>query len=244
MKKNILKLLFIVPAFILACDGDDEASVSVDFATLSSSYYEKDGAGSLTIPFRNASAGKNLEVAFGGTATQGEDFELVGITAEGVQLSIKDDTKFEKNETIRIQLRSSGKNVAGNAIHTVTIVSNCADTDELDADFFEGVFDATEIYAPDDIYGPYELEIEQDETDPNKYWMHDFWDSDLNAYIVYNPATKTVSFPQQIPVATFPLRIITSDPAIITNNCNFKIVTHYRGSTWEYEFVKHQFTKD
>lgn len=235
-----------MPAFILACDGDDEVGVSLDFATLASSYYEKDGAGSLTIPFRNSSASavNNLDVALGGSATQGEDYELVGITSEGVQFNIIDDSKFEKNETIRVQLRSSGSNVAGNAIHTVTIVSNCPDTDELDADFFVGIFDAYEISAPDDRYGPYDLELEQDKTDPNKYWMHNFFESALNAYIVYDPATKTVSFPQQIPVTTAPTRIITSEPATITNNCSFKITTHYRGLTWDYEFVKHQFPKE
>jgi len=239
MKKNIFfRMLFVVPALMLGCD-DDETGVSTDLGTIASTYYEKDGAGTVTIPFRNPSGVSNLSVVFGGTATEGEDYSLAGITDEGVQLSINDDSKFEPNETIRVQLKSASGSLKGNTIHTVTIVSNCADTDELDEDFFVGEFVLYE-----DDYGPYITHIEQDETNPNKYWLDNFFDSGLPAYIVYDPATKTVSFPQQTPVATFPTRIITSTPATIDNNCSFEITTSYRGATWQNIFNKVQFAAE
>jgi hypothetical protein len=238
-----LLLAFGITSIVVGCDSDDESGISVDFASIASTVYEQAGTNTVTLPLRNSGDVASLDVVFGGTAQEGEDFELIGITDEGVQISIIDDSKFEDNETVRVELSGSGLN--GNSIHTITIVNNCEDTDDLEAGFFVGAFTMREIYAPDDIYGPYTLEWVQDEVNPNKYWTDHFWDTpNLRAYIVFDPATKTVSFPQQIPVAISPLRIITSEPAAVTDNCKFVITTHYRGSTWEYEFIKHQFPTD
>lgn len=243
MKENrrLNKLLFILalPVLMLACEDEGSpAGTGSDFATLTSGYFEEDGTAAITIPFRNASASfaANVELTFGGTATEGEDYTVVGVTEEGIQISIIDDGEFEYRETIRILMDSKGNN-----IHTVTLVSNCDDIDAFDNsiyDYFAADFNATEIYAPDDMYGPYVLELEEDEDVPNKYWMHNFWDSGLNAYIVYDPLTNMVSFPQQVPVAGFPTRIITSDPTTVSDGCSFTITTYYRGNVWDYEFVR------
>jgi hypothetical protein len=84
------------------------------------------------------------------------------------------------------------------------------------------------------------MEFAQETADnPNRLTTHNFWDSGLVAYIVFDPVTQTISFPMQTPVATFPLRIITSEPATF-DPCTGEatIVTHYRGSTWGYKIVR------
>jgi hypothetical protein len=240
---NRFLLILSFSAIALSCDDDEggASGLDIDFGTIASSYNEADGDGTLFIPLRNATSSNldKVSVDFGGNATEGEDFSLGSVTAEGITLQILDDSKYEDIETIRVMLVAD-EGIAGNAIHNVTILSNnCSDSEDITPDYFTYGFDASEIYAPDDIYGPYEIEWEQDETDPNKYWTHNFWDSGLNAYIIFDPATNTVSFPQQTPQANFPTRIVTSTPATITNPCTFTITVSYRGYTWDYEFVRH-----
>jgi hypothetical protein len=242
MKKNRLinKLLFALalPAMILGCDSDDDTGSSVDFGPIASSYYESSGTGTLTIPFRNASS-DDINVLFGGTATEGEDYDLVGITREGVQLSIKDDSDLEVNETIRLQI--SGPGVSGNSIHTVTIVSNCEDLTGLTIADFAGEFNATEKYgpAPADWFGPYHVTIVQDETNPNKFLMDDFYGSGLDAYFIVDIAAGTVYFPDQTPdeeltasSGTFSFCTGPKDHLTLT------MMLNYDGGDWEYEFVK------
>jgi hypothetical protein len=240
MKKNTLSKLFFalaMPLIIIGCDGDDEPGTSLDFPTIASTVSEADG-GTITIPLRNASSTAGIDVAFGGTAVEGEDFTFEGISGEGVSIAIIDDNKYETNETIRVQLTGEGLN--GNSIHTVTIESNCADLVEFNPNWFAEAFAAYEVYAPDDIYGPYTLEFAQETADnPNRLTTHNFWDSGLVAYIVYDAATNTVSFPTQTPQANFPTRIVTSTPATV-DPCTGEatITTSYRGYTWDYRIVR------
>lgn len=238
---NKIATLLVVPAFIIACDGDEDgpSTAAVDFATVGSSYFEANGEGIVTAPLKGNGNTSDIEFVLGGSATEGEDYEFLGLTGEGVQVRILQDDEFEFAETITIRMTSPTVNLNGNAMHTVTIISNCEDIvgfgethwliDEFDAVEDDGV-------AP---YGPYHVEFERDETDPNKYWTDNFWDSGLPAYIVYDPATHTVSFPTQTPLANFPTRIITSTPATV-DQCNrsFTIRTSYRGFTWDYVFVR------
>jgi hypothetical protein len=240
---NKLATLLIVPAFVIACDGDEDgpSTAAVQFESVGSSYEESAGEGTITIPLQGNGSTSDLDFVLGGSATEGEDYEFLGLTGEGVQVHILDDDKFEFVETITIRMTSPTVNLNGNAVHTVTIVNDCADdfVGLGDSEWFVDEFNATEIYAPDDTYGPYHTVFERDEVNPNKFWTDNFWDSGLPAYIVYDPATNTVSFPQQTPVAASPTRIITSTPATV-DVCNrtFTITTSYRGSTWDYEFVR------
>lgn len=244
MKKHKLLSKFtyalLIPAFLLACDDDDNGAgpASVDFASIASTAMEASD-NSITIPLRGSNSG--LDIVFGGTATEGVDYELGGISAEGVTVNILDDNEFEFDETIVVRLVSSSANLNGNAEHVITLLSECTDLSNfVETGWFVREFDAVEDdgVAP---YGPYHLAFEPDETDPNKFWTDNFWDSGLPAYIVYDPATNTVSFPTQTPLANFPTRIITSTPAPV-NQCDrtFTITTSYRGLTWEYIFVRPQ----
>lgn len=240
-RKNIfVKCLFALslPLVMVACSGDDDNAAgpaSVDFASIASTANEE--GGTITIPLRGSSNG--VSVAFGGSATEGEDFELVGVSDEGVEISIIDDGEFEDTEKVIVRLVSSSANLNGNSEHTVSIVSQCTDLEKFaESDWFVEEFDAIEDYGDGAPYGPYHMEFERDETDPNKYWTDNFWDSGLPAYIVYDPATNKVSFPTQTPLANFPTRIITSTPATV-DQCNggFTITTNYRGNTWQYIFT-------
>jgi hypothetical protein len=130
MKKNISlnKLLFgfALAAVAFSCDdNDDEVAVQTDFGTIASTHEES--AGTVTIPLRVVGDVSDLEVAFGGTATEGEDFTLAGITSEGVQLNIVDDANFEFTETIRVTLSKGTDELYGNAIHNITLLSQCSD---------------------------------------------------------------------------------------------------------------------
>jgi hypothetical protein len=125
INRSIQKLLYalVIPAVILSCDGDDdEATATVDFAGVGTGYNEADGDMTITIPFRRADASmsqSDLEII--GDATEGEDYEIVSVNQEGIQISLKDDSEPEHVvETIRIRIPGSN----GNAIHTVTLAND------------------------------------------------------------------------------------------------------------------------
>jgi hypothetical protein len=234
---------------IIGCDDDDETAVSVDFGALASTSFEAEGA-TVTIPFRNANASviNNIDIEFGGTAIEGEDFELVGVTAEGVQIKIINDNYLEMNETIRIQMSSPGINLTGNSIHTLTIVSNCEDLVGLKLSDFVGDYDAIEKYGPNpltDWAAPYHLVLVQDETDPAKFWMDNFYGVGRDAYILVDIAAGTAYFPNQTPLpdnspnplsqstGTFSFCTGPKDHLALTINLN------YDGGDWVYDLVKH-----
>ena len=247
MKKNrfLNKFLFALclPILILGC-SDDDISPSTDFSSIASTYLEGDGTRTITIPLRNAggSIGDNVTVAFAGTATEGKDFSLVGITAEGVQISIIDDTDLESNETIRVELVSSSINLNGNNIHTITIVSNCEDIGGLELSAFAGDFSATEKYGPTskDWYGPYDLTMTQDETDPSKFWLDNFYDSGLDAYVVVDTAAGTAYFPNQ-KAGTKQITASTGvfGFCVVDGHLTLTLKLNYDGGNWEYQLVKH-----
>jgi hypothetical protein len=235
-----LLIVFSLPLLVVACDDDEESSTTVDFGSIASSYEEADGTGTVTIPLRNAGNTANLAVEFGGTATEGEDYELVGITAEGVQISINDDSELEETETIRVHLVSTSGSLKGNTFHTISILSNCEDTGGLEMSYFTGDFLAIEKYGPTeaDWYGPYEVTFVQDEADPNIIRFDNFYDSGCDAYLVFDIAAGTAYFPDQAPCdvdltnssGTFDL---CTTPTSLTVNLNFD------GGDWEYYFEKH-----
>jgi hypothetical protein len=238
-KNNLYRILFALalPLLIIGCD-DDEASTPTDFAGIASTYYEENGTTTVTIPLRNASgvSDNNLDIEFGGTAVEGEDFELVGITEEGVQISIIDDDDLEDKEEIRVKLSSPSVNVSGNSIHTITIVSDCADTDGLDLSYFNGDYDALEDYGSS-TYGPYTIEFIQDENEPNKFHFDNLYDSGCDAYVVIDIAAGTVYFPNQSPCG----KALTNSSGTFTlcDDETFTINLNYDGGDWVYRFTKH-----
>jgi hypothetical protein len=249
MKKNILhKLAFAIsiPLVMLACDSDDDAGLTTDFASISSNYYEADGTGSVTIPLRGSANG--LDISLGGTAVEGEDYTVEGITDEGVTLSILDDDDLEDNETIRVQLTSAGGNLTGNSIHTVHIISNCADTDGLVLAEFAGDYDAIEKYGPNppaaNWYGPYAVTITQDATNPNRFNMTDFYDSGRSAYFLVDIAAGTVHFPNQTPLPDASPNLLSNSTGTfslceVEGHLTISINLNYDGVDWVYYFEKH-----
>ena len=250
MKKYLLltRLLFVFSLSLMAvsCDDDDDSGASgTDFGTIASSYHEADGTGTVTIPLRNVGSTSGLSVDFAGSATEGEDFELSGITNEGVTINVIDDATLEGNETIRVQLLRNGKSTSGNAFHTITIVSNCEDQGGLALEDFAGDFSAIEKYGaePAAWYGPYHLTLVQDEEDPTIFWMDNFYDSGRDAYIKVDLATGTAYFPDQTPLPDSSPNPLTESEGVFdfcTHNghLTLTITLDYDGGAWEYEFVK------
>jgi hypothetical protein len=245
-KENILrKLLFalVVPVLILACDNDDEpAALSVDFGSIASSSQEAEGQ-TITIPLRNANSGSvsKLGVVFGGSATEGDDYTLVGITEEGVQIKINDDQLIEDSEIIRVQLTGNGLTLNGNTIHNITIMNDCEDQGGLTLANFAAGYNATEKYgeAPSSWYGPYHVVITQDATNPNRFNMTDFYDSNLAAYFLVDIATKSIYFPNQT-IGGKPLTASSGTFDFCTNKGHLTLTMqlNYDGGDWEYEFIQ------
>jgi hypothetical protein len=241
----LYKLMFalIVPAFILSCEEDEEepATAEIDFLTISSAYNEADGTGTLTVPIRGTAAANSYSFEFGGTATEGEDYEVVGVTGEGFQVSIIDDNEAEPDETIRVRMVSPSLNLNGNAIHTIHIASNCEDTNASDLEFFRGEWSATEKYGPTEAawYGPYDILLLQDADDPNKFHFDNFYDSGCDAYIVFDLAAGTVYFPDQKPCANGK-PVTNSNGTFTLDPCNAQLTINlnYDGGDWVYSFLK------
>ena len=126
MRKNKIlnKLLsvLILSFLILGCSEDEQGSASVDFASVGSGFLEADGDATVIIPFRNAPQSISADdLIFSGQATEGEDYEILGVTEEGVEIQFFDDSDAENNETLRITIDG---NPAGNYIHQITLVSD------------------------------------------------------------------------------------------------------------------------
>ena len=242
MKKSFYNRLLIVvglSAIVFSCKDDEGPDpLTADFRSIASSYYEKDGTKTVIIPFRNADAGfaGSVDVSLGGTATEGEDYTFNGVTSEGIELSLIDDDKREATETVRVQISPTN----GNAIHTVTIESNCEDEGGLDKlGYMEGDWAALEVYCdPGCTYGPYDIHLIQDATDPNKFTFDNFYDSGCDAYMIFDIVAGTVYFPDQAPCGealtassgTFSLDLCADTK--LTINLNFD------GGDWVYKFTK------
>lgn len=124
MKKNKLiyglLVMFSLSALAVSC-SDDEEKTSAGFAGISSSYQEKDGEVTINIPFVNGSVSES-DIVIDGSATAGEDYEVLGITDEGVSIKLFDDNDCEDLEKIRLTIKNASGEV--NRMHTVTIVSD------------------------------------------------------------------------------------------------------------------------
>jgi hypothetical protein len=242
---NSLLLAFGLSVVMISCDNDEDnvpSSPPGDFATLASSYYEADGTGTVTIPFRDASAKflANAAVTFTGTATEGEDFNLVGVTQEGVQISIIDDEELEPLETIRVV-----GNFSGNSVHEITIVSNCQDKGGLEAASFAGVWDALEDYGSFGTFGPYSVTLVQDATNLNKFTFTNFYGSGATyiAYVILDIPTGTVKFPDQtVGAPTYnrgPITLSSGTFDLCQDHKEMHISLFYDGLQWDYHFTQH-----
>ncbi|MBX2901786.1 MAG: hypothetical protein KF775_19205 [Cyclobacteriaceae bacterium] len=227
-----------LPLVLVSCGDDEESGPGADFASISSNYYESDGTTNVTIPLRNAGSVSGISVRFGGTATEGQDFQLIGITSAGVEIRLIDDNVYEDPETIRIQLVSEGTALGGNIFHTINIISNCEDTEGLAMSAFVGSYAATEKYGPTPAswYGPYNVTLTQDTENPNILRFNNFYDSGCNAYMLFNINAGTVSFPNQnacgMPITNSTGTFDLCNGTVLNINLNFD------GGNWLYTFRK------
>jgi hypothetical protein len=245
MKKNkLINNIFFalgLSLIVFACsedegDGKDPGGVSfTGIATTS----EESAAATVTIPFRDGSVSED-DIIWGGTATVGEDYTVAGVTDEGIQLTIINDTDLEPNETIRIQIPSSA-----NSIHTVTIGSDCTDEGNLQLEYFKGTWSTYEYYCGLGVtdgtcdYGPYETVWVQDETDPTIFRTTNFYDSGRTGYIKFNLANGTVYFPDQqpLPDTGAPTLLTLSSGVFSIDDCDGATMTidlNYDGGDWIY----------
>jgi hypothetical protein len=141
MKKNrIIYKLFLalgMSIVLLSCSDDEEDGASAGFAGIASSYYEEEGDGTIFVPFRDGSVSES-DIEIDGTATPGAegDYTITSFTDEGVTISLKDDDRAEKIETIRLTI--PGTSGSANRTHTVRIVSDDPGILQVDLDWTGG----------------------------------------------------------------------------------------------------------
>lgn len=232
-------LIPIVLFFAYSCSEDEVPSVA--FQQVTSTYYEENGTGNISIPLRasgSISEG-NVNLIFEGTATLNEDYELVSFSSTELVIKVIDDNLYEELEYVRIRLESNGADIGGNAIHTLYIVSDCEDTVGLDVAFFAGNYDAIEDYGAGGTYGPYTITLVQDETEANRFSFNNFYDSGCSAFMVFNFTAGTVNFPNQSPCS---VPLTNSSGTFSIDLCDgvttITIGLNFDGGDWTYRFTK------
>lgn len=241
MKKNRLinRTLFALglSVIVFACsdDGGNNEPGGVAFMGIGSSQNEDD-ANTVTIPLRGGSVDID-DITLGGTAEVDVDYTLDDVTDEGIVITIIDDNDLEPQETIRLQIPSGG-----NGTHTVNIVNNCEDTENVYQAYFEGMYSAIEKYGPDpatDWFGPYDVQVVQDEVDPTKFYVFGFYGFATRiAYFKTDIANGTATFPAQTPINPGANGSIAagSTGTIDIASCDGSLTVNltYDGGAWDY----------
>jgi len=112
-----------------------------------------------------------------------------------LDLNLKDGTKVLASELVAAGLFSSNQFYPAQRL-TYAMTDYCA----YNASLWAGTYAASE--ARSTVYGPYDLVLTQDGSNPNRFNITNFYDcGDNSRYIVFsvssNPATQVVSFPSQ-----------------------------------------------
>jgi len=109
------------------------------------------------------------------------------------------DLITEKDVPITITLESADGDVnVGYPYQSEVGLTIGNDDCVYDAEEWEGNFSAVESYPADGYVSPaYDISFEQDAVDPNRFNTDNFWGSHLNAYIVFDPNSREVTFPTQ-----------------------------------------------
>jgi Calx-beta domain len=232
----------LLAAFIVAsCSEDEAVPTIIKFAKTELTTPES--AKSITLGIQlDQPAKQDLEVSLatiGGTATSSEDYTLPattlvlkGETNGSFVVTILDDVKVEDDETIEIGISSAG-GLATEGTYKVTIESDGCE--HYDISYWKGTIVALEDYGTS-TWGPYNLVLTQDATNPNKFTMTNFYDSNLPAFILFNPANGTVNFPDgQSPGG----KALTNSTGTF-DYCTGKLVINltYDGGPWVYRFTK------
>lgn len=236
MKKNKIAYKFFVAltlAFaIVGCSDDNNGGSGVSFNSIATTVEEDSGIVTLTLRDGSVSAD---EIILGGSATEGEDY-TVGVTDEGIQITLINDVNYEAVETIRVQIPSSG-----NGIHTISVLCDGDDNVGWDVADFVGVWHATEDYGSS-TFGPYNVTFTQDAGNPNRFNFPNFYGSGATytAYVVFDVANGTVSFPDQTVGAPAndrgPLTASTGTFDLCEETLTINLT--YDGGPWVYRFSR------
>lgn len=236
-----IKFLLIPIALLFAYSCSDDDNPSVTFEQITSTYYEENGTGNVTIPLRGSGSISegNVNLIFEGTATLGEDYELVSFSANELVIKVFDDDLYEELEFVRIRMEGNGADIGGNSTHTLYIVSDCEDTVGLDVAFFAGNYDAIEDYGGGNTYGPYTVTLVQDATNASRFNFNNFYDSGCSAFMVFTFGAGTVNFPNQSPCDE---PLTNSSGTYSIDLCEglttITIGLNFDGSDWTYRFTK------
>ncbi|HEX8041267.1 MAG TPA: hypothetical protein VF490_19100 [Chryseosolibacter sp.] len=109
-------------------------------------------------------------------------------------------------------------------------------TTPYDAASWAGTFSAVEDYGASGTYGPYDVVLTQDASNPNRFHLDNFYDSGLAAYIDFDGPNFTVSFPDgQTPNG----KPITNSSGTF-NQCRGTAIINlnYDGGDWVYRLTK------
>src|SRR5215207_119680 len=129
MKNVKLKILFLFTAVVMSftsCDDDDQNVITSNkgaaFERTASGFVEGNGDMTHQIAIKGYNGpASGIQFSFGGTATEGEDYEVVGFSEGMLTLTLKDDNLFEANESIKIRIASAVGGVGGNEYHIVSL---------------------------------------------------------------------------------------------------------------------------
>ena len=165
-------------AAVLSCSDDDGAGTSAGFESIASSVYEEDGDGSVTVMFRDGSVSED-NLIIDGTATEGEDYTITGVSEEGITFQMLDDVAAENIETIRIRIK--GASGEANNTHTVRILSDDPGILRIDLDWTGGSDLDLYLYY-EDLAGLHNVAF----SDPGGPIYVDWTDDDGKYYLSYN----------------------------------------------------------
>jgi len=244
MKKNkliyALSMMCISLFMLQACSDDDSTSDSssgVQFQKVATTLEES--GGTITIPIRGGSV-SGVELEFDGTATEGEDFEVVDITNDALEIQILDDGNYEDVEYARVRMVGNG--VGGNAFTTINILCDGGDSGGFNVASYAGSWSALEDYGGGSTFGPYNVTLTQDGANPNKFTFPNFYGSGATytAYMIFDLASGTVSFPDQTVGAPAnnrgPITNSTGTYDLCENTLTINLT--YDGGPWVYRFTK------
>lgn len=262
--KKIIYGLAALALVVLSCNDEDYNSAFREYAGIRTTglptIVDEDSDASVEIPvyyggtFSNQTPFTVSYTVSGGA--YGVNYTIEGGTSASGQVTIAPgETGKEAFGTIRIKTVPNDDPNTGNVVLTITLSGTSnginvgypykqsyvltirEDDCAYDASAWAGDFSALEDYGDGNPYGPYDVTFVQDETDPNKFTFSDFWDSGITAYVIFDPNSKKITFPDQDDGDG---EAITGEGTYSQCSKSFTITTHYAGYTWNYVFEKYE----
>jgi hypothetical protein len=229
MKKFIILVLVTCAVIVNGCDDEETSSPqTISFAETDFTATEVDG--DVTLGFKldkPANQDVSVMLTLGGTASEGADYSIgesvvipKGETNGSFTITMNDDCLAESSETIVVSF-GEVTGVEGEGSYTVTIPENT----NFWQSHFLGAFDCDEPG-----YLIYDNHFDADPTDSKSIISDNFWDSGGHVRFTFNPATSTVTIPQQTVTMGGIAYVVYSDPgkpAGTYDPCTYSMVVPY-----------------